>query len=298
MSTAASPGTPAPTVTPAPFVSRPFAGLAGETDWVALREIVPAATAPIRLDPQTPALAGVIGPDPGAAQLDLTVATLLPMAVAGVHRADGARLLALQSIPSSGDASRDVAAVILALLGLPSGEAVATGPAATVATPRLQDLLDLGVPFAVTVHDRFDYWLSGNGGTEQVRAAVDEASQAISPTTKLAGVESAYCTRVGERVYLRWFLPYDEDQATDALARLHVTRSDTLGGQTRLLGAFRACGLLVPVWELDPALEPARYQQPLADLAERLEQASGAGPLDAQQRRARAGLLSRQVTLR
>jgi len=30
-------------------VRRPFAGLAGECDWVALREVVPAATAPLRL---------------------------------------------------------------------------------------------------------------------------------------------------------------------------------------------------------------------------------------------------------
>ena len=29
------------------FVARPFEGLAGECDWVAMREIVPAATAPL-----------------------------------------------------------------------------------------------------------------------------------------------------------------------------------------------------------------------------------------------------------
>ncbi|MDP9182277.1 MAG: DUF5926 family protein, partial [Actinomycetota bacterium] len=31
------------------FVPRPFAGRVDETEWVALREIVPAATAPLRL---------------------------------------------------------------------------------------------------------------------------------------------------------------------------------------------------------------------------------------------------------
>ena len=31
----------------APYVARPFEGLARETDWVAMREILPAATAPI-----------------------------------------------------------------------------------------------------------------------------------------------------------------------------------------------------------------------------------------------------------
>jgi len=32
---------------PAPFVARPFEGLTGETDWVAIREVVPAATATV-----------------------------------------------------------------------------------------------------------------------------------------------------------------------------------------------------------------------------------------------------------
>ena len=33
------------------FVPRPFAGLVDETEWIALRELVPAATAPLRLRP-------------------------------------------------------------------------------------------------------------------------------------------------------------------------------------------------------------------------------------------------------
>jgi hypothetical protein len=33
----------------APPVTRPFEGLPGEPDWVALRELVPAATAPLKL---------------------------------------------------------------------------------------------------------------------------------------------------------------------------------------------------------------------------------------------------------
>jgi len=36
-------------VAPAPFVARPFEGLTGETDWVAMREVVPAATATVTL---------------------------------------------------------------------------------------------------------------------------------------------------------------------------------------------------------------------------------------------------------
>ena len=38
-------------VAPAPYVARPFAGLPGETDWVAAHEIVPAATATLTAPP-------------------------------------------------------------------------------------------------------------------------------------------------------------------------------------------------------------------------------------------------------
>jgi len=94
-------------------------------------------------------------------------------------------------------------------------------------------------------------------------------------------------------------LPHDEDAATDALARLLAGSATSLGAGTRLLGAFRACGLLVPVWDLDPALEGADYEEAVAGMVVRLDQALGhSGALSGQERRARSGLLSRQVTLR
>jgi hypothetical protein len=94
-------------------------------------------------------------------------------------------------------------------------------------------------------------------------------------------------------------LPQDEDRATDALARLHATHDSGLGEGTRLLGAFRACGLLVPVWDLDPSREAADYEDEAAAWLKRYDQALAATePLTAEERRARSGLLSRQVTLR
>src|SRR5512144_1682881 len=54
------------------LVPRPFEGLAGECDWIAMREIVPAATAVVR----TVADAG---------DQDVTVATVLPMAWPGLR---------------------------------------------------------------------------------------------------------------------------------------------------------------------------------------------------------------------
>jgi hypothetical protein len=121
----------------------------------------------------------------------------------------------------------------------------------------------------------------------------------VVPTVALTSLPSAYWVRIGERAHIRLVLPDDEDAATDALARLHAAGDDTLGGDTRLLGAFRACGLLVPVWDLDPELEAADHETELAAWGERYAVALASdASLTADERRARSGLLSRQVTLR
>ena len=75
------------------FVPRPFEGLAGECDLVAMREIVPAATATLALRHGR----------------TVTLATLLPMAWPGLVRQDGEIFIGLQVPGGSGDASRDVA---------------------------------------------------------------------------------------------------------------------------------------------------------------------------------------------
>jgi len=85
---------------------------------------------------------------------------------------------------------------------------------------------------------------------EAGKESLERANAAAIPTTKLQSAPAAYWCRVGERTYLRWVLPHDEDAATDALARLLAASATSLGEGTRLLGAFRACGLLVPVWTL------------------------------------------------
>ena len=115
----------------------------------------------------------------------------------------------------------------------------------------------------------------------------------------MSALPSAYWVRIGERAHIRLVLPEDEDAATDALARLHAAGEDGLGENTRLLGAFRTCGLLVPVWDLDPELDAAAHEDELAAWGTRYQQALAVdAPLTADERRARSGLLSRQVTLR
>jgi hypothetical protein len=62
---------------------------------------------------------------------------------------------------------------------------------------------------------------------------------------------------------------------------------------------FRAHGLLVPVWDLPTERDARAWDEPVAEFAARYGTARDAGiPLDADQRRARAGLLGRQVALR
>src|SRR5664279_3865810 len=57
-------------VAPVPFVSRPFEGLIGETDWVAIREVIPAATATVTF---------ADGAVPTGGPQSATVATVLPL---------------------------------------------------------------------------------------------------------------------------------------------------------------------------------------------------------------------------
>lgn len=267
------------------FVLRPFEGLPGETDWVAMRELVPAATAPAR----TTAEYG---------SRDVLVTTVLPMAWPALHRADGVLLLALQTTTASGDASRDLAAALLEAMEVEPGSAVTAG-ALPGPGPRLQDVLDLSVPFEVTVHEGFDYWIAPETErTPELAASLDEANAGLIPTRKLASVESAYWCRMNGREFLRWSMPHDEDAVMDALSRLHARRESGLAGG-RFVGAFRSSGVVVPVWELPRGTEAEDLEEPAAAYRTTFDAALAVdAPLDAAERRARAGLVSRQVTLR
>ena len=119
------------------------------------------------------------------------------------------------------------------------------------------------------------------------------------PTARLESVDAAYWCRIGSKEHLRWVMPYDEEPLLDALARLHANGADGLGEGTRLVGSFRAHGLLVPVWDLAPGTEAEAVEQPALESAGRLADAlAETAPLTADERRARAGLTNRQVTLR
>ncbi|TYP83819.1 DUF5926 family protein [Blastococcus xanthinilyticus] len=270
----------------APPVTRPFEGLPGEADWVALRELVPAATAKLRTTEGR----------------EVTLASVLPGGAPALVRANGEILVGAQLPTSSDDVSRDLGTAVAAALEAPAGAPVEPGPigGAGSAGPRLQEILDLTAPLEVTVHDSFDFWLEGTEPGAAARAGLRQANEAILPTVRLDGLGAAYWVRPGnERAHLRWVRPEEEDRLLDALARLSAAEQILLGEGTRYAGAFRAHGLVVPVWDL-PADTPAEeWIAPATEFQTRLEQAlTETAPLTADERRSRAGLLSRQITLR
>ena len=251
---------------------------------MALREIVPAATAVLSVR--------------DAPDRDVLLTTLLPLAWPALVRADGRTMLGLQVPTRSGDVSRDLAWALesalvaepghpVQLLGLP-------GPG-----PRLQDLL-VDAPLEVTVQPGFDYWVEGAADpTGDVAASMEQANASVVPTARVEGVPGAYWCRMRERSHLRWVLPHDEEPALDALARVAAGPGLSLGDGTRYVGSFRAHGLLVPVWDLPLEQEAPSLVEPVAGLRALLDEAlAEPRELTADERRARSGLLSRQLTLR
>jgi hypothetical protein len=267
-----------------PYVARPFEGLAGERDWVALRHFVPAATAALTLT--------------GDKDRSVTACSLLPAATPAMVRPNGDIWLGLQVQHAFGDASRELAYALQRALEAEPGTSINVvddpGPGT-----RLQGLIDHDAPFEVQVHDGFDFWVADvDDPTGQVAASLESANEAAWPTMRLTQVEAAYWTRMGQREYLRWVMPQAEDDVLDALARLHEAGADRLVDDSRLIGSFRAHGLVVPVWELPAGTGGEALEDPAEQLLARLDEAFAVDePLTAAQRSARSGLASRQLTI-
>ncbi|MFI2236877.1 DUF5926 family protein [Streptomyces chrestomyceticus] len=269
------------------LVQRPFEGLRGECDWVALRELVPAATVELKLKDGLPE--GVPS---------VTLATVLPMAWPALRRDNGSVLLGLQNDTASGDLSRDLADTLRRALAAEPGTPVAAERAAADG-PRLQDLLDPDAPFEPQVHSGFEFWVEdAENATGEVAASLERANAAAIPTARLDGLEGAYWCETPEKNHLRWVMDHPEEKLLDALARLHAAGTSSLGEGTRLVGSFRAHGLVVPVWDLPSGMGADDVAKPAAAFAERLAAALATdAPLTPEERRARGGLTNRQVTL-
>lgn len=267
------------------FVARPFEGLPFEADLICLRELVPAATASAKLKAEF-------------GGQEITITSLLPAAWQAWHREDGEILAGMQVPVSSTDASRDVAHGILAAVDAEPGTTVeaTTEPGQG---PRLQDILDTDHPFDIRVLETFEYWKLSEAETDSdVAAALEQANDSISPTEKLASVKSAYWTEMSGRTYVRWARPEGEDAIVDALASLQVEGLNDLGGPGTFLGYFRAHGIIVPVWELEFGTQVDDIEEPIAEFGKRLDTTMNSGEsLSTEARRARSGIVARQLTI-
>jgi len=263
---------------------RAFAGFVSECDLVALRELVPSATATLPLRANS--------------DRQVTLATVLPLAWPAVVRADGDVLLGLQVTTGTGDVSRDLGSALARALESEPGKPVPPARDSSDA-PRLQELVVAEKPLDITVHQDFEFWLQAAEQTEDVRASLERANAYAHPTQRLAGVTAAYWTQMGEKEHLRWVMPEPEEDLLNALARLHAAEESSLGEGTRLVGMFRALGVVAPVWDLPLGFGAGACEQPAVDFGARLQEAlADDSPLSDAQRRARAGLTTRQVTLR
>ncbi len=188
------------------FVHRPFEGLTGECDWVAMREIVPAATAALTFK----------GKHKGRTA---TAATVLPLAWPGLVRQDGGVFVGLQVPGGSGDASRDIAHALELALDAEPGTPIAP-TALPGAGPRLQDLLDPKAAFEVTVHPGFDFWIDES---QERSAAVVDSMEQKSLEEKPTKMEVSQPKR---------YVPMSISLMSER--RLHLERSDSRSGSSKV----------------------------------------------------------------
>lgn len=272
---------------PIPFVARPFEGLPREVELVAMREIIPCATLTARANA-----------DHGSVAFDFV--TALPDGRGAMVRGDGRILVALQTRSNSGDLSHDAGAALLnAISAKQNGDEGLVDFDVRDPSERLQDILDPDSLGEMVLEENFAFWLNPDEDwDEATRRALEENHNEIIPTVKVEGVEGMYWCEMN-RNFVRYLSDVEESPLFDALARVQAAGKANLGEGSRFIGAFRACGIAIPVFEL---AEGVRAEDIVKE-AGVLEKAIAAAlkvkePLTPEERRARQGMVSRQVTIR
>ena len=272
---------------PIPFVERPFEGLSREVELVAMREIIPCAVMSARSLPEH-----------GGVDFDLV--TLLPDGAPAMIRPDGRILVGLQTRFNSGDLSHDVAAALLAAL-----QAKADGVEGAIAidvrepSARLQDVVDAESFSEMEIAADFSYWFDpSREKSAEMEQALAQNREDVVPTEPVPGVVGMYWCAMN-RNFVRYVTNTEESRLFTALARLQAAGRARMGEGSRFVGAFRACGLAIPVFELADGVSAADVAADASVFAEALAQAlEVTEPLTADERRARQGMVSRQVTIR
>lgn len=286
------------------IVLRPFEGLTAECDLVAMREFVPSGIAELTLNANAAKLAG---------GRTVQLASVLPGAAAALVRPNGTVWVGMQTQTRTGDISGDIGRALRWALTAEAGEMLPVSGATLGDGPvRLQDLVVAGMTLDVTVHSDFSWWLpeddpeTGEAApppNAEVAAALEHANNVIMPTEPVRGdgIRGAYWVDAGDKAHLRWVRPEPEEKLLAALARLSAADKLGLGDGSKYVGAFRAHGLLVPVWDLDKEMHVKEWTAPAEAFAKLLTKTLSEldkTPLTDAERRARDAIAGRQVTLR
>ncbi len=287
---------------PIPFVDRPYEGIIAEKELVAMRELIPCAVLSAKTNEKY-----------GNKEFDFV--TLLPDGVPAMVRGDGRIQVGLQTRFNSGDLSHDAGGALLSAIALESvgGEGVAEFDVRDQ-SPRLQDILDESFLSSedgaaesssgdanvdLQIMNDFSYWFDPNGEQDEAtEQALEQNRQEMVPTETVPGVGGMLWCEMNNN-FVRYMTAVDEDSLFTALARLSAAGKATLGENSKFVGTFRACGLAIPVFQVDSELTASDLAGPAAELESALNEAlEDDSPLSDNERRVRAGLVSRQVTIR
>lgn len=273
---------------PIPFVTRPFDGLERERELVAMREIIPCAT-----------MTATTNQEFGGTEFDFV--TLLPDGAGAMVRGDGRILVGLQTRFHTGDLSHDVGSALAAAVKFEDAGNEGVVPFdVRDPGPRLQEVIELeGEQPDMVILEDFGYWFDPNEEVDSDRAlALEQNRQDMVPTEEVSTDLGMYWCSMNNN-FVRFVATVPEDELFTALARLQASGQAVMGDNSRFVGAFRACGIGIPVFQVDPTLSAAELSGPATRLAEALEVALGdETPLTDDEKRARAGMVSRQVTIR
>ncbi|MDK7214534.1 DUF5926 family protein [Corynebacterium pyruviciproducens] len=260
---------------------RPYAGLDAETMLVALQEFVPSATAEIEVKGEK-----------------VTLATVLPGAVAALVRDTGERFVALQSRLRSHNPGRDLAYCLAWVVEAKPG-AVLENATNDGSQPAIKDIFPAG-ELDVTEHQDFNWWLPENADA-QSKQMIEQANNTIMPSYQVNAdvAGTIFWVDAGDKAHIRWVRSDDEDTLLASLARAAAKDELNLGEGTKFAGVFRTHGILVPVFDLDPTVSHTEYDAELTRLNEFFaKDKDNSAPLTSEERHKMENIKSRQVTIR
>lgn len=273
---------------------RPYAGLAAESQLVALQEFVPSAIAKL----------SVKGFDK-----DVYVATVLPGASAGLIRDEqsgGDAFVGLQVQSHTHNPGRDLAFALNWVKNNAPGSTLES-TAADGSQPALTDLLDADAVLDIEVYQDFAWWMPEGVSVppqlaQSMQAANDSVIESHQVGTEADGfVGTAFWANAGGgKAHIRWVRPADDENALlNGLARIAARGELNLGETTKFAGVFRTHGLIAPVFDLDPTIAYDSYESELARVSAAIEaELTNDAQLTADERKQLENIKSRQVTLR